>query len=419
MTKFIIDGPCKLQGTTKVEGSKNAALKILAGTLLAHEPVTLTNVPRIRDVSIMLDILRCFGMKITGVPPRLKLDPTKLRPASIPDHLSRSLRASIVVLGPALARFGRVRVAHPGGDVIGRRPLDTHFRALKALGGTVERTNSDYRVTAKRLRGKEIFLEEASVTATENLIMAAATAKGTTRIHNAASELHTADLAKFLTTLGADIEGAGTNLVTVRGVERLGGGVHEVRPDEIEAATLMIATALTDGDVTLTGVDPERFGMILIKLREAGIRFTTHGDRIRVHGRQRIRPTNVKTNIWPGFPTDLQPPFTVLMTQAKGMSVIHDWMYEGRLFYTDKLVSMGANITMADPHRIIVLGPTPLAAKELESPDIRAGISLLVAALIANGKTTIDHAEWIERGYERIPERLRRLGAKIRRVAEQ
>ncbi|MEX1113110.1 MAG: UDP-N-acetylglucosamine 1-carboxyvinyltransferase [Patescibacteria group bacterium] len=418
MTKFIIDGPCTLRGTTKVEGSKNAALKILAGTLLAHEPVTLTNVPKIRDVSVMLDILRCFGMKITGAPPRLKLDPSKLRPAPIPDHLSRSLRASIVVLGPALARFGRVRVAHPGGDVIGRRPLDTHFRAIKALGGSVEQTNSHYRITAKRLRGKEIFLEEASVTATENLIMAAATARGTTRIHNAASELHTADLAKFLTTLGADIEGAGTNLVTVRGVERLGGGVHEVRPDEIEAATLMIAAALTDGDVTLTGVDPERFGMILIKLREAGIRFTTHGDRIRVHGRQRIRPTNVKTNIWPGFPTDLQPPFTVLMTQAKGMSVIHDWMYEGRLFYTDKLVSMGANITMADPHRIIVLGPTPLAAKELESPDIRAGISLLVAALIANGKTTIDHAEWIERGYERIPERLRRLGAKIRRVAE-
>jgi UDP-N-acetylglucosamine 1-carboxyvinyltransferase len=416
VSRFIIDGPAKLNGTVRANGSKNAAPKLLAATLLATEPVTLTNVPNIADVESLLEILESFGMRIKRTGKTVRLDPSGLRSAAVPDRLARRLRSAAVVLGPALARFRKVRMRHPGGDIIGKRSIDVHLKGFARLGAKVEKNDLHYVLSARRLRGAEIFLEEASVTATENLLMAAALAEGTTVIHNAASELHVKDLADFLNELGARISGAGTNLVTIEGVDRLSGGRHQVRPDEIEAGTLAIAAAITGGKVRIEGVDPKHFGMILIKLKEAGVRFTTESDAIIVKGPHRLRATDIKTETWPGFPTDLTSPFTVLMTQAKGMSLIHDHMYEGRFFYTDKMVTMGAEITMADPHRIIVFGPTPLMGRELESPDIRAGITLVIAGLAAQGRTIIDHVEHIDRAYERIDQRLRALGARIRRV---
>lgn len=416
MARYVITGPTTLEGEIAIGGSKNAVLKILAGCLLATKPVTLRNVPEIRDVAVMRQIVEHFGLRFDGEAGTVTVDPANVNTADVPDELAKQLRASIVVLGPALGRFGHVTIAHPGGDLIGKRPLETHFKGLEALGATVTQRQGHYEVTAQELRGAELFLEEASVTATENVMMAAVLAKGTTVIHNAASELHTADLAKFLNALGARITGAGTNVVTIEGVDALGGGEHTVRPDEIEAATIVIAAALTGGTVKITKVDPNRFGMILIKLREAGVHFEANAESITVQGPHELVGTDIHTNVWPGFPTDLQPPFTVLMTQAKGNSLIHDWMYERRFFYTDKLTAMGANITMADPHRIIVSGPTPLRGAELESPDIRAGISMLLAALVAEGETTIEHIEWIERGYAKIDQRLNDLGAQIQRI---
>lgn len=418
MSSLRIKGPATLKGELQVGGSKNAAPKELAACLLATESVTLHNVPDIKDVQSMLEILRVFGMKIDGLAGTVRLDPTHLRQAAVPDELASRLRSAAVVMGPAVARFGKVSLLHPGGDVIGKRPLDIHFKGLSALGVRIKRDDLRYHLSAKKLRGTEIFLEESSVTATENVIMAATLAEGTTVIHNAASELHVADLAAMLNSMGARIIGAGTNLVTVEGVSKLGGTEHRVRADEIEAGTFMIAAALTGGQVRLTGIDPKNFGMILVKLREAGVNMVVEDNAITVSGPHRLRCTNLKTETWPGFPTDLQPPFTVLMTQAKGMSLIHDHMYEGRFFYTDKMTAMGANIIMADPHRIIVFGPTALVGRHLESPDIRAGITLVIAGLVAQGTTVIDHVEHIDRGYEKIDERLRKLGADVVRLEE-
>lgn len=417
--KFVIKGPSSLEGTVKIGGSKNAVLGILPATLLATEPVTLHNVPAIRDVKFMLEILEEFGMIIEGTSGTVRLDPRKLRSVKIRYELARRLRASITILGPALARFGEVDMPHPGGDMIGKRPVDTHLNGLQNLGAKFTRHDDRYELRAKRLQGAKIFLEQASVTGTETIMAAAALARGTTSIRNAASELHVSDLASFLNTLGAQISGIGTNVLQIEGVPELKGGEHTIRADETEAGTFMIAAALTGGKMVLTDVDPENFGMILVKLREAGVNFTTTEDTITIEGPHHLQATDVHTNIWPAFPSDLQPPFTVLMSQAPGMSLIHDWMYEGRFFYTDKLLGMGANITMADPHRIIVFGPTPLHGKVLESPDTRAGITMLVAALIAEGETTIDHVEWIDRGYENIEHRLRQVGADIIRLEER
>lgn len=403
----------------KIGGSKNAVLGILPATLLATEPVTLHNVPAIRDVKFMLEILEEFGMAVEGTSGTVRLDPRNLKSVNVSAEAARRLRASITVLGPALARFGEVDMPHPGGDMIGKRPVDTHLNGLQSLGAKFTRHDGRYELRSNGLKGAKIFLEQASVTGTETILAAAVLAEGTTTIRNAASELHVADLAAFLNTLGAKITGIGTNVLAIEGVTGLKGGEHTIRADETEAGTLMIAAALTGGEMVLTGVDPDNFGMILVKLKEAGVNFTTSTDTITVKGPHTLKGTDVHTNIWPAFPSDLQPPFTVLMTQAPGMSLIHDWMYEGRFFYTDKLLGMGANITMADPHRIIVFGPTPLHGKLLESPDTRAGITMLVAALIATGETTIDHVEWIDRGYENIEQRLQDLGANITRIEEK
>ncbi len=405
-----------LSGEVSVGGSKNAVLPCLAAALLTDEEVVLENVPGIRDVESMSEILHTFGCAIERTDNSVTISGTR-EVYPVDDALTSRLRASILILGPLLGRFGRVEIAHPGGDIIGKRPIDMHFDGLRGLGAHIEQTNSHYVVSAEKgLVGGEIFLEEASVTATENVMMAAVLAQGKTVIRNAASELHVVDLADLLISMGAKIEGAGTNRITIEGVSSLSGVKHRIRPDEIEAATLMIAAAVTGGSVVLKNTDPENMGIILTKLRHAGISFSTEHDRITVTAPHELVATNVHTNVWPAFPTDLVSPFTILMTQAAGMSLIHDWMYEGRFFYTDKLVTMGANIVMADPHRILVYGPSKLSAKNLESPDLRAGMTMVIAALIAEGTTTIEHVEHIERGYEKIDERLRSLGAQIERV---
>ena len=415
MSEFIIDGPVELNGTIKVGGSKNAVLAILPACLLATKPVTLHNVPNISDVRVVLEILREFGMKIEGASGTVRLDPSELALAEVPDELATRLRASITMLGPILARFGKVKMVHPGGDIIGKRPIDVHLNGLAAMGASVERSNSHYDLTGK-LQGATIFQEEASVTGTESTVMAAALADGRTEIRNAASELHVADLVAFLNTLGAKIEGGGTNRLTIDGVSELGGGEHTIRCDEIEAGTLMIAAGVTGGEVTLTGVDPENFAMIPIKLREAGLNFETTEDTITVKPPHRFKPVDLKTNLWPSFPSDLQAPFTLLCTQAEGTSLIHDWMYEERFGYAAGLRKMGADIETPDPHRALVTGPTGLTGQKIKSPDLRAGITMLVAGLIADGQTVIEHADWIDRGYADIEGRLRKLGAKIRRV---
>ncbi len=415
MVKLTIKGPAKLEGSVTVGGSKNAVLALLPATLLATKPVTLTRVPNISDVKTMLQILRHFGMKIDGEAGTVTLDPSDLSYSPVPDELARHLRASITVLGPALARFGEYESVHPGGDVIGRRSLGTHFMALEQLGATVDHDHSRYHVRAKRLVGATVLLDEPSVTATENTVLAAVLASGTTIIKNAASELHVRDLAVFLNAAGAKITGAGTNKIVIEGVPRLTGGEHRVRADELEAATFIIASAVTGGTVEVADVDPEHFGVLPYKLREAGINLQTKKDSFLVRGPHHLRAKSIKTGLWPNFPSDVASPYAVLMTQAEGVSIVHEWMYEGRLFFTDKLVGMGAHITMADPHRVIIFGPTRLRGRVLASPDIRAGISLVVAALIADGETVIDHAEHIDRGYEDIDRRLQALGADILR----
>lgn len=415
MSEFIIDGPVVLQGTVRVGGSKNAAMAILPACLLATKPVTLHNIPDISDVRVMLDILRVFGMKIEGASGTVRLDPSELAPAEVPDELATRLRASITMLGPILARFGEVKMVHPGGDIIGKRPIDVHLNGLAAMGASVERSNSRYDLTGK-LHGVTIFQEEASVTGTESTVMAATLAAGRTEIRNAASELHVADLVKFLRTLGAKIEGEGTNRLTVEGVSTLAGGEYTIRCDEIEAGTLMIAAGVTGGEVTLTGVDPQNFAMIPIKLREAGLNFETTEDTVTVKPPHQFRPVDLKTNLWPSFPSDLQAPFTLLCTQAAGTSLVHDWMYEERFGYVGELRKMGASIETPDPHRALVTGPTELTGQKIKSPDLRAGITMLVAGLIADGQTVIEHADWIDRGYADIEGRLRKLGAQIQRV---
>lgn len=414
MSEFIIDGPVTLNGTVRVGGSKNAILAILPACLLATKPVTLHNVPDISDVRVMLEILQVFGMKIEGASGTVRLDPSELKPAEVPDELATRLRASITMLGPILARFGEVKMVHPGGDIIGKRPIDVHLNGLKAMGAAVERSNSHYDLTGE-LHGATIFQEEASVTGTESTVMAAALADGRTEIRNAASELHVADLVTFLDALGAKIEGGGTNRLTVEGVSELGGGEHTIRCDEIEAGTLMIAAGVTGGEVTLTGVDPQNFAMIPIKLREAGLNFETAEDTITVKPPHRLKPVELKTNLWPAFPSDLQAPFTLLCTLAEGTSLIHDWMYEERFGYVAELRKMGAQIETPDPHRALVTGPARLTGQKIKSPDLRAGITMVVAALIADGQTIIEHADWIDRGYADIEGRLQELGARIQR----
>ncbi len=428
MEKFIIEGGIPLKGEMTPSGNKNSALPILAATLMTDEPVILHNVPNIRDVNDMRKLIASLGVKIENIDENSwRITARKVSPADLDPDLCRRIRASILLAGPMLSRSGGFRLPPPGGDVIGRRRLDTHSLALKALGATVKYTRSAIELRSKRLVGAEILLDEASVTGTENVVMAAITARGTTTIRNAASEPHVQELCHMLNALGGHIDGIGSNTLHIEGVESLHGGEFQIGSDYLEVISFVGAAVVTHGELRIHCAGIEYLEMIRFVFQRLGVDWEVDGEDIIVPAKQRlkIQPDlgnaipEIKSNIWPAFPTDLISIAITIATQARGSVLFHDWMYPGRMYFTDKLVGMGAQIVLCDPHRVIVTGPTKLFGESMESPDIRAGMALLLAALAVPGKSTIRNVGQIDRGYEKVDEKMRTLGAKIERVTEK
>lgn len=427
MARLIIEGGVPLSGVVTPSGNKNAALPLLAACLLTDEPVILHNVPNILDVETMRELLESLGVSIEALGNHTwRVHAAQVRPADLHPDLCRKIRASILLAGPMIARSGEIALPPPGGDVIGRRRVDTHILALTALGAQANynRTERLFSFKAGQLRGAEILLDEASVTATENAIMAAVTAQGTTVLRNAASEPHIQELCWMLNTLGAQIEAIGSNTLHIHGVPRLHGGEFSIGPDYLEVVSFIGAAVVTRGSIRIQQAGPAYLDMIQIVLRRLGVHWQIEGQDILVPADQ---PLVVEPDLgdaipvinvmpWPAFPTDLMSIAIVLATQSQGSVLFHDWMYPSRMFFIDKLVGMGAQIVLCDPHRCIVQGPTPLVGEKMESPDIRAGMALVLAALAADGQSTIRSAGQIDRGYERVDEKLRQLGARIERV---
>jgi UDP-N-acetylglucosamine 1-carboxyvinyltransferase len=420
---YAVAGGRPLHGTIRPAGNKNAALPILAATLLADGPCRIDNVPRIGDVETMLALLAHLGAGVQWTGPNsVEIDPRAAEPRELDPGLCARIRASILLAGPLLARFGRVRLPPPGGDVIGRRRVDTHFLALEQLGATVT-VGTTYQLEARQVVGRDIFLDEPSVTATENALMAAVAARGTTVLRNAACEPHVQDLARFLTALGAEIHGIGTNLLTIRGRGPLGAAPFTLGPDHIEVGSFIGLAAVTNGALTIEGVRAEDLRATLFAFDRLGVRPRLDGDTLVVDADQerRIRPDvgghvpKLEDGPWPAFPADLMSIAIVVASQCEGLLLVFEKLFESRLFFVDKLIGMGARIVLCDPHRAVIAGPSPLRGGVVESPDIRAGMAMLLAALAAAGESVIHNVGQIERGYERIDERLRALGAEIER----
>jgi UDP-N-acetylglucosamine 1-carboxyvinyltransferase len=427
MEKFVIEGGIPLQGEVTPSGNKNAALPLLAACLLTEEPVTLHNVPQIRDVKDMRKMLESLGAQVQDLGNcSWRITAAQVRPADLDPDLTRRIRASILLAGPLVARCGGAKLPPPGGDVIGRRRVDTHILAFKALGADVQYDRS-FSFKVAQLTGADILLDEASVTGTENAIMAAVLAKGTTILRNAASEPHVQELCQLLNVLGAQIEGIGSNTLHIHGVDKLHGGEFRVGADYLEVISFVGAAVVTRGTVRIRNAGSQYLGMIRMVFNRLGVDWQEDGDDIIVPAQQRLEVEpdlgnaipEIKTNIWPAFPTDLMSIAIAVATQARGSILFHDWMYPSRMFFIDKLVSMGAQIVLCDPHRCIVTGPARLYGEKVESPDIRAGMTLVLAALAAQGQSTIRNVGQIDRGYERVDEKLRALGAKIERQTEQ
>lgn len=414
MASFEIIGGNKLSGDIKVAGNKNSVLPIMTACLLTKDTCIIENVPNISDVAVMVQLLELCGAKITQDHSTLTIDCQKIKTTQFPNELTEKLRASVLLLGPMLARVGEIKMGYPGGDIIGRRPLETHIQAMEAFGATIKKEEDYYVAKVNKLKGTNIFLQESSVTATENAIMTATIAQGQTQIKRAASEPHIVDLCDFLIKMGAKITGVGSNILTITGVNELSGTRHSIRPDHIEVGTFAILAAVTKGTVNISPVIEEDLDMILLTLSRFGVNYELENETLTVRDGKLIAIEKVVTDVWPGFPTDLMAPMIVLATQAEGVTILHDWMYESRMFFVDKLLSMGAKVEIADPHRVLVYGPTKLRGQRLNTPDIRAGIALVIAALAAEGKSYIEKAELIERGYENIVERLTSIGAKIK-----
>jgi UDP-N-acetylglucosamine 1-carboxyvinyltransferase len=426
MEKFVIEGGVPLRGEVMPAGNKNAALPLLAACMLTDEPVVLRNIPRIQDVLVMRKLLESIGIQFDELDERTwRITAREIRAASLDADLCRRIRASILVAGPLAARVGALKLPPPGGDVIGRRRLDTHILSLRALGVDVK-YDRGFTFQADGLRGASILMDEASVTATENAIMAAVTAKGKTIIHNAASEPHVQELCIFLNTLGANIEEIGSNTLHIHGVERLHGGEFTIGPDYLEVLSFVGAAAVTRGSIRVKNAGIENLKMIAHVFERMGVRWLAEGDDLIMPGDQELVVTpdfdgaipEIKTNVWPAFPTDLISIAITVATQARGSIMFHDWMFSGRMYFTDKLVGMGAKIILCDPYRCLIQGPNQLYGENLESPDIRAGMSMLIAALAAKGQSTIRNVSQIDRGYENVEGKLRALGAKIERVDE-
>jgi UDP-N-acetylglucosamine 1-carboxyvinyltransferase len=423
--QFVVEGGHPLAGSICPSGNKNAALPIVAAALLTDQPVTLENVPRIRDVETLVDLVRTLGVCAEWTSRNtLNIQATEVRATALDPKLCARIRASILLAGPLLARCGAVTLPPPGGDVIGRRRVDTHFLALEQLGASFG-VDVEYRLQASKLRGADVFLDEPSVTATENALMAAVAAEGTTVLRNAASEPHVQDLAHFLVALGAEIEGIGTNCITIHGGRPLTSATHRIGPDHIEVGSFIGLAAVTNSTIRIEQAGVQHLRAVRMGFERLGIHCDVEGDTLIVPANQsrEIRSDlgghvpKLEDQPWPAFPADLMS--IVTATQCKGLILIHEKMFESRMFFVDKLIAMGARIVLCDPHRALVAGPSQLRGATVESPDIRAGMAMVLAALCARGKSTINNVGQIERGYERIDERLRSLGAHITRVEER
>ena len=430
MERFIIEGGHKLSGTVRISGNKNAALKLLPACLLTDEPVVLHNIPNIQDVKFTLDLLEDLGVSVTELGEgSWQIHAKNVAKTELDSAFASKIRASFVFSGPMLARMGQVSLPLPGGDVIGGRPLDTHIRALEALGTAVEmKERGLFHMNADGLRGAGyLLLPEASVTATENTIMAAVLARGETIIDNAACEPHVRDLCLFLNNLGAQIAGVGSNRLSIQGVDKLHGGEFRLGSDFMEVGSFIGAAAVTGGEIRIEDAQPENLGMIRIVYEKLGVHWLDDGNDIIVPANQslKIKPAlggripEIKPMPWPGFPPDLMSIAVVIATQSEGSVLLHDWMYESRFFFVDNLTFMGARIVLCDPHRVMILGCNQLNASPhgVPSPDIRAGMAMILAALCAKGTSTIHNIQQIDRGYERIEHKLQTLGAHIQRVS--
>ncbi len=425
MEKFVIEGGIPLRGTVVPSGNKNAALPILAATLLTDKPVTLHNLPNIGDVQTMLALLEDLGVAVQRhSSSSVTVHVASLRSTCPDPGMFSQIRGSLTLLGPMLARAGQITLTLPGGDRIGRRRIDTHLLALGALGAEVEQ-NDRFEMRAGRLHGADIWLDEASVTGTENAIMAACLARGETTIRNAASEPHVQELCQLLNRMGAQIEGIGSNVLRVQGRECLEGGECTVGPDFMEVGSFIGLAAVTGGELLIKDAAPEHLGMVRMVFERLGVHFEARGRDVLVPADQALTIVDdlggavpkIDDAPWPGFPTDLMSIALVVATQAQGTVLIHEKMYDSRLYFVDRLIAMGARIILCDPHRAVVVGPSPLQGETLHSPDIRAGMALLIAALCASGQSVIHNIPQIDRGYERIETKLQPLGARIERVS--
>ncbi|MDO8574681.1 MAG: UDP-N-acetylglucosamine 1-carboxyvinyltransferase [bacterium] len=409
---FVINGGKKLEGEITVGIAKNAALKILAASILTNKPIKLPKMPKIEDIDRMKELLIDLGVKFSGN----FINSSGIKKTDLNYKIADRFRASIVLTGPILARYGKVSFPHPGGCTLGKRPIDFFVDGFNALGAKVKKSGDIFTVTSKKLIGNKFVFPTVSVTGTENLMMAAVLARGKTILKNAACEPEIENLATFLNSLGAKISGAGTPSIEINGVKELNGGVWSGFPDRIESGTFIILAVASKSNIKIKNCHPEHLEVLLTLLEKAGANLEIGADYVIVNPVRNLRAIDVKTREYPGLATDLQAPLTVLLTQANGISLVHETIYDGRLFYTDILNQMGANIIMADPHRVIVQGPSKLRGKKINSPDIRAGMALIIAALLAEGQSIVDNIYQIDRGYEKIDERLRALGADIKRI---
>lgn len=427
--QYIVEGGHKLHGSIRPSGNKNGALPIVAAALLSRKPVRLTNVPRIRDLETLVELVRSVGATVEWAETNtLEISATELRPSGLDPVLSARIRASILLAAPLLARCGSVTIPAPGGDVIGRRRLDTHFLAMTQLGVRVIEDDG-YKMSVDRLVGADVFLDEPSVTGTENALILAAAAEGTTVLRNAASEPHVQDLAEFLVALGARIDGIGTNTLTVHGGSSLGDTpiTHKIGPDHIEVGSFIGLAAVTHSELRVVDAGVQHLRSTLMGFERLGIRCRIEGNDLVIPANQEMRIQKdfgghipkLEDQPWPAFPADTMSIAIVGATQCDGVLLIHEKMFESRLFFVDRLIGMGANIVLCDPHRCIVSGPSPLRGSTMDSPDIRAGMAMLLAAMCATGRSTINNVTQIERGYERIDERLNALGAHITRVGDR
>ena len=423
MDEYYIEGGFPVKGTVKASGNKNAALPCIAAAVLTDQPVTLKNLPEIEDVSVMFRIFESFGGTIVKhAQNEYTLQLKTVTGYEVPAPLAQKIRASILFAGPLLARHGKVMMTPPGGDVIGRRRLDTHFLALTELGAQVK-INGHFLFTANKLIGQDIFLDEASVTATENAVMAAVTAEGETVITNAASEPHIQDLCKLLNAMGAKISGIGSNILTIQGMRQLHGAEYRIGADYMEVGSFIGLAAVTRGSLTITNINPPDMRPIKLAFNKLGIRWEIDGTSLTVPAQQSLKVNcdlggmipKIDDAPWPGFPADLTSIMAVIATQVEGTVLIHEKMFESRMFFVDKLIGMGARITLCDPHRAVVTGPSTLHGSELVSPDVRAGMALVIAACCARGESLIRNVYQIERGYEHLVDRFKALGVHIER----